>query len=186
MTVYPTPRSKPPTIHDAIAIAAAAHHGHVDKSGRPYIFHPLAVAERFPDEDTQIVAVLHDIVEDTELGLGDLRNFGFTAEVVDAVDRLTRRDGEDYETYLTRVAGTDLSATVKFADIAHNTDSDRLRRLSDPERNRLIAKYEDARIRLARLLGERWRATPESRARKILADAYAEADDGPPDWAYDD
>lgn len=167
MTIYPTPRSKPPTVHDAIAIAAAAHHGQVDKAGQPYLFHPISVASRFKDPTAQIVAVLHDIVEDTELSLSDLRNFGFDDEVLTAVDCLTHRDGESYDAYLARVASDDLATSVKYADIDDNSSGDRLRRLSDPERSRLGVKYHSARVALGVHLAARWRAENDAIAAGI-------------------
>ena len=158
MTVYPTPRTRPPTVHDAIAIAAAAHHGQVDKGGRPYVLHPMRVADQFSDEHLQTIAVLHDVVEDTELSLGDLKNFGFEEPILTALDYLTREKGQPYLAYIARVAGNDDAAAVKFADLEDNLSDDRMARLPHAERVRLTRKYEAARARLSKALADRWRA----------------------------
>lgn len=121
--------------NEAMKIAYRAHHGQVDKSGIPYIFHPLHLAEQMTDEYTTCVALLHDIVEDTAITLSELAET-FPAEVVDAVALLTHNDGVDYEEYISAIRENPIAKTVKLADIAHNTD---LTRLTSPE-DQLAAK----------------------------------------------
>ena len=82
------------TLEKAIQIAVIAHTGQKDKSGEPYILHPLKVMMHVKTEEARIVAVLHDVVEDSEITLQDLKNNGFTQNIVDAVDALTKRKGE--------------------------------------------------------------------------------------------
>jgi (p)ppGpp synthase/HD superfamily hydrolase len=126
-------------------VAARAHEGQTDKSGVPYIEHPRRVASRLSSPEEKMVALLHDVVEDTHLRLEDLRAEGFPAEVVDAVDRLTRRKDQSAEDYLAGIVRSNLAVAVKRADIADNADPERLARLPDVEmRDRLTEKYRHA------------------------------------------
>lgn len=118
----------------AIALAAEAHDGQTDKSGVAYIFHPVRVASTFSDETLQTIAVLHDVVEDTAVTLVDL-DMQFPQGVVNAVDALTRRDGETYPDFILRVSRNPLARKVKIADIRDN-----LR----PGAEHLRARYEAA------------------------------------------
>lgn len=88
------------TIERAVAIAAEAHAGQVDKAGAPYILHPLRVMLSMETVEEQVVAVLHDVVEDTHWNLDALRAEGFSESVLRAVDSLTRRDGESYDSFV--------------------------------------------------------------------------------------
>lgn len=129
-------------------IAAAAHRGQVDKAGQPYITHPARVAARVAgDENAVAAAWLHDVVEDTAVTLADLEE-AFPAEVTIAVDALTRRAGEAPADYYARVRAVPLALTVKLADLADNSDPQRLARLDAATRERLIAKYARARAEL--------------------------------------
>ena len=144
----------------ADSIADKAHEGQTDRNGWPYISHPRRVAlgarklacelaaATHPDTsleelkaEVQIVALLHDTVEDTGVSLAYLARY-FSARIVDAIDALTRRPGESYEAYLGRVRVNDLARLVKLADIADNTDPRRLALLPEPTRSTLMIKYE--------------------------------------------
>jgi (p)ppGpp synthase/HD superfamily hydrolase len=103
----------------AITTAALMHDRQTDKSGAPYIFHPIRVASTFTDEFLQTIAVLHDVVEDTKMTLADLDAM-FPQGVVNAVDALTRREGEAYEDFIQRVARNPSARKVKIADIRDN------------------------------------------------------------------
>ena len=107
-------------------IAEHVHAGQVDKAGKPYIGHPAAVAGFVDGEEEKAVAWLHDVVEDTETTLDDLRGYGFSDEIVEAVDCVTRRKGEDRSDYLARVKSNPLATVVKLADLRHNSDLSRL------------------------------------------------------------
>ncbi len=131
----------------ARAIAAAAHSGQVDKAGRAYIAHPARVAASLTDTAAVAVAWLHDVVEDTAVTLADLRRL-FPAEIVDAVDAVTRRDRETPDEYYTRIRRNPMAVTVKLADIADNAAPGRLAKLDDKTRNRLTRKYTRARAAL--------------------------------------
>lgn len=106
-------------LRDAITIAALAHDGQTDKTGAPYIFHPLRVASTFSDEMLQVIAVLHDLVEDTDTTLSDL-DARFPQAVVSAVEALTRRSEESYKEFIDRVARNPNARLVKIADIRDN------------------------------------------------------------------
>ncbi|MGW4110131.1 HD domain-containing protein [Actinosynnema sp. NPDC004786] len=132
------------TVDDAIRIARAAHEGQVDKSGRPYIDHPLRVMARVSGEHARMAAVLHDVVEDTDVTAEDLRAAGCPPEVVATVLALSHRDGESQEDYLARVRTDPVAVAVKRADIADNTSPPRLALLDPATRDRLRAKYARA------------------------------------------
>ena len=102
-------------LEKAIAIAMDAHAGQLDKAGQPYILHPLRLMFRFEIEVEQIVAVMHDVVEDSEVTLGDLRGSLFSEQIVEAIDCLTKREGEAYEDFITRVLSNDLASGTPFA-----------------------------------------------------------------------
>ena len=114
----------------ALEIAAAAHSGQVDKSGVAYILHPITVAGLVETPEEKTVAYLHDVVEDTAVTLEDLRKEGFPDVIVEAVDAMTRRDGEQRDAYLKRVKNDPIARKVKLADLTHNSD---LSRIPDPK-----------------------------------------------------
>lgn len=132
------------TLDDAIQVARRAHEGQLDKSGRPYIAHPLRVMGALRDEHERMAAVLHDVIEDTQVTLADLTDAGCPAPVLEAVAAISKQPGEDQETYLTRVAANPIALAVKRADIADNMSPDRLSRLDKDTQERLRAKYASA------------------------------------------
>lgn len=131
----------------ALSIAREAHEGQVDKSGHAYIEHPTRVAERLrrrhPDAGAGVIAaaLLHDVLEDTELTRNDLICRGIPSDVVDDVEAVTKRAGEPAEEYFARVRARAGARAVKHADIEDNTDPARLEMLDEATRQRLIAKY---------------------------------------------
>ncbi|MFJ8966886.1 phosphohydrolase [Lentzea sp. NPDC102401] len=132
------------TLEDAITIATAAHDGQVDKSGRPYIGHPLRVMASMTGEHEQMAAVLHDVIEDTPVTASDLLARGCPEVVVDAVVALSHLPEEPQEDYLRRVAANPLALSVKRADISDNLSPARMARLDDATQDRLKAKYARA------------------------------------------
>lgn len=114
------------TLERAIALAAEAHAGQQDKVGEAYILHPLRVMLAVGSPGERIVGVLHDVVEDTPWTLEGLRAEGFSAEVVDAVDALSRREGEDYFDFVLRAGANPLARPVKLADLRDNLDMTRI------------------------------------------------------------
>lgn len=132
----------------ARALATAAHRGQVDKAGDDYITHPARVAAAVAgDPDAQIVAWLHDVVEDTAVTAEDLAA-EFAPHIVAAVLALTRRSGETADAYYARVRADRLALRVKLADIGDNADPSRLAALDRPTRARLTEKYAFARAAL--------------------------------------
>jgi (p)ppGpp synthase/HD superfamily hydrolase len=113
------------TLEAAIRVAVAAHAGQADKGGAPYVTHPLRLMAAVEGEDAQIVAVLHDVVEDTAVTLDDLRREGFGEAVLAAVDRVTHRRDEPYADYVVRCKGDPVARRVKLADLADNARPDR-------------------------------------------------------------
>jgi (p)ppGpp synthase/HD superfamily hydrolase len=131
------------TLGRAIAIAATAHEGQVDKAGAPYILHPLRVLHRLDTTDERIVAVLHDVIEDTPVTLDELRAEGFSDSIIDAIDAVTKRPDEDYMDFVARAAANPLGRKVKLADLEDNRD---LSRISTPTADDYarIEKYDRA------------------------------------------
>jgi (p)ppGpp synthase/HD superfamily hydrolase len=142
-------------IEAAWAIARRVHDGQVDKLGGPYLDHVRRVAEAVrslapPDlvEACVLAAVLHDTVEDGDIGLADLGALGFDRAVVDAVDSVTRRPDEDYTGLIERAAADPVGRWVKLADNLDNGDPARLALLEPATARRLREKYDPARERL--------------------------------------
>lgn len=130
----------------AIALAAEAHRGQVDKAGRPYILHPLRVMQKLDSEPKRIAAVLHDVVEDCGVPLAKLA-VCFGEPIAVAVDALTRREGESYADFIERCGVNDIARAVKLADLCDNMDLSRLPEVTDRDRARQT-KYRRARDRL--------------------------------------
>lgn len=114
------------TLERAIQIAAKAHAGQVDKAGQPYILHPLRVMLTLRSPHERMAAVLHDVVEDTELTFADLAEQGFPAEVIEAVRALTKQPGESRLQAAERAVQNPIARAVKLADVADNMDLNRL------------------------------------------------------------
>lgn len=132
------------TLADAVALATSAHDGQVDKSGRPYIGHPLRVMAAVSGEHAQMAAVLHDVIEDTPVTAASLLEAGCPAAVVDAVVALSHLPDEPQADYLRRVAANSLALLVKRADIADNLSPTRMACLDAATRERLEIKYATA------------------------------------------
>lgn len=121
----------------AIAIAVEAHRGQKDRYGAPYILHPLRVMARVERPAEKIVAILHDVVEDTDWTFEDLRKEGFPEEILGALDCLTKREGEDYQKLVGRAAGNPLARRVKVSDLEDNMDLRRLPEITEKDLERL-------------------------------------------------
>ena len=115
------------TLEKAIQIAAIAHSGQKDKSGEPYILHPLKVMMHVKKEEEQIVAALHDVVEDSGITIQELKNEGFSQNILDAVDALTKRKGETKIEAAKRAAQNKIARIVKLADNKENSDITRIK-----------------------------------------------------------
>lgn len=127
-----------------IMIAIQAHAGQQDKSGYPYILHPLRLMIQMETEEEMMVAVLHDVVEDSDVTLERLAGEGVPASVLQAVSLLTYNNQTDsYQTYLERLKPNPLARKVKLADLRHNMEFTRLLELHPKDLERL-QKYHRA------------------------------------------
>jgi (p)ppGpp synthase/HD superfamily hydrolase len=132
------------TLERAIELAARAHAGQVDKAGQPYILHPLRLMLAVRGTHERMAAVLHDIVEDTDVTFDDLVREGFPAEVVDAVRALTKHTGEKRLAAAHRAAANPIARAVKLADVADNMDLGRIATPTEKDFARL-KEYEAVR-----------------------------------------
>ena len=127
----------------AMKLCFEAHKDQVDKSGLPYVFHPFHVAEQMQDEVTTTVALLHDVVEDTDYTIQDLIDMGFPISVTDALSLLTHDKSIPYMDYVAAIKENTVARIVKLADLAHNSDLSRLGSLNDESCDRYM-KYRKA------------------------------------------
>src|SRR5882724_3413144 len=127
-------------LEKAIRIAVEAHVGQKDKSGQPYILHPLMVMLRGQTGDEKVAGVLHDVVEDTPWTFATLKAEGFPRRVLYALDCLTRRKKEDYEDFIQRLSSNRLARSVKIADLEDNMDARRLASFT-PKDGQRFAKH---------------------------------------------
>lgn len=131
----------------AINTAMFAHSGQRDKGGNPYILHPLRVMSRVTGIDHQVVALLHDVIEDGDLSVNQIaEDFGWT--VADAVAALTRRESETYEAFIERCGRNPIARVVKLADLADNMDLSRLNREPTEADMKRLTKYRLATLAL--------------------------------------
>lgn len=131
----------------ALKLCFEAHKNQVDKSGMPYVFHPFHVAEQMADETSTIVALLHDVVEDTSYTLEDIAAMGFGDEVTDALALLTHDEAVPYLEYVAALRSNPIARAVKRADLMHNGDEGRLDEITPKDRERR-QKYRSALIML--------------------------------------
>jgi len=118
-----------PTLEDTIFLAALAHKGKKDRGGQPYILHPLRVMLSMDSEEERLVALLHDIVQDSEdsgITLQWLEDYGYSPGILKALNHLTRKPSEEYSDYIERVAKNPLAMRVKLANIRENLNKIRL------------------------------------------------------------
>ena len=127
----------------ALSIATEAHRGQFDKAGIDYIEHPIFVASQVDSEEEKAVALLHDVIEDSSVTAEELLNAGLPETVVTAVQILSKKKGQDYQTYLKTVKSNPLARAVKLADLKHNSDLLRLETITDKDLERL-EKYKKA------------------------------------------
>ena len=127
-----------------------AHAGKTDKSGLPYVHHPFHLAEQMDDEDSTVVALLHDVVEDTDYTIGDIKGMGFGDAVVEALKLLTHDPAVPYMDYIKAIADNPLAKKVKLADLEHNSDITRLNHELTEKDHKRLYKYMLARTLLTR------------------------------------
>lgn len=134
-------------LNKAIEIAARAHAGQVDKAGEPYILHPLRIMLTRKIELERICAVLHDVIEDTDITLDALRKEGFHEDVITVLDCLTKRDNEEYDAFIDRILKNETASRVKLADLHDNMDLARIQNPTETDMERL-KKYKKASERI--------------------------------------
>lgn len=127
----------------AFEIAKEAHAGQTDKAGLDYILHPLQVAAEVTTDEEKAVALLHDIIEDTDVTASELLAKGLPDNVVEAVEALTKKHNQNYAAYLAGVKKNRLATAVKLADLKHNSDLSRLEKITQKDRHR-AEKYRKA------------------------------------------
>ncbi|MFS9058253.1 GTP pyrophosphokinase [Streptococcus infantis] len=127
----------------ALSIARQAHEGQLDKAGVDYIEHPIYVASQVDTEEEKAVALLHDVIEDSSVTAEELLNAGLPETVVTAIQILSKKKGQDYQTYLENVKSNPLARVIKLADLKHNSDLSRLSSVTDKDLERL-EKYKKA------------------------------------------
>lgn len=130
----------------AMQIAYRAHDGQTDKAGMPYIMHPVHVAEQMNDEDSCVVALLHDVVEDTAITIDNLREAGFTEKQLSAIKAMTHDKSEPYMVYVEKLSKNPLAVKVKMADLRHNMDRSRIIHFTVKDGERMMKYYKALRF----------------------------------------
>ena len=124
-------------------IAFEAHKEQTDKTGIPYIYHPIHLAEQMSDEVTTCVALLHDVIEDTDMTFEQLESEGFSSPIIDALRLMTHDDHVPYMDYVAEIKKNSIATTVKLADLKHNSDLTRLDYVDEKAIAR-VEKYKKA------------------------------------------
>ena len=127
----------------ALRLCFEAHKEQVDKSGMPYVFHPFHLAEQMETEETTVVALLHDLVEDTDYTIEDLTAMGFGRNITDAIALMTHADDVEYMDYVRAIKENPIAKAVKLADLKHNSDLSRLDTIDEKALKRK-EKYQEA------------------------------------------
>ena len=107
-------------LHKAITIACEAHQGQSSINGEPYILHPLRLLIKAKSNEERIIAILHDVIEKTNISLSDLKNKGFDQNIISSIDSLSRRRSESYIEYIERLMQNKISVKIKLLDLADN------------------------------------------------------------------
>ena len=132
-----------PMTKAALNLCFDAHKDQVDKSGQPYVFHPFHLAEQMDTEEAVCVALLHDVIEDTDFTIDDLRIAGMNDTVLDALLLMTHDPAVEYMDYVKALSHNALARKVKLADLKHNMDESRLDSVTESDLQR-IKKYQEA------------------------------------------
>lgn len=131
----------------ALKLCFEAHKAQLDKSGMPYVFHPFHLAEQMKDETTTVVALLHDVIEDTDYTFNDLIAMGFDGAIIDAIELMTHEEGVPYMDYVEKIKSNPIAREVKLADLRHNSDLSRLDAPTEKDIMR-VEKYRKAIVLL--------------------------------------
>lgn len=131
----------------ALKLCFEAHKAQLDKNGMPYVFHPFHLAEQMKDETTTVVALLHDVIEDTDYTFNDLIAMGFDGAIIDAIELMTHEEGVPYMDYVEKIKSNPIAREVKLADLRHNSDLSRLDAPTEKDKMR-VEKYRKAIVLL--------------------------------------
>lgn len=136
-------------VEKSLKIALKAYSGKKDKAGKIYILHPLRIMAKMESDDERSVALLHDVIEDSDYTSCDLLNEGIPAHIVEAVQTLTSVEGESYDLFVDRVLKNRLATKIKIADIEDNINILRLNSVTEKDLER-ISKYHKAWVKLSK------------------------------------
>lgn len=138
--MYYTPMTKA-----AMKLCFEAHKNQIDKAGIPYVFHPISLAERFGEgrEAETCVALLHDVLEDTDYTVDDIRAAGMNEEVIEALLLLNHNPKVEYMNYVRHLSKNDIARHVKICDLQHNSNLSRLETVTEKDLKR-VEKYKEA------------------------------------------
>lgn len=138
----------------AMRIACEAHNNQLDKGGFLYIHHPLFIAQQLHTENDVVVALLHDVIEDTDMTIDDLKNLGIPQECLDAIDLLSRKEDDVYIEYIQSLRHNKMACRVKRLDLLHNLDFRRL--LQDEKQESRLKRYSKALVMIESYLAEQY------------------------------
>ena len=130
-------------VEKAIEMSYNAHKGQYDKAGKPYISHPIYIANKMKTNEEKIVALLHDVIEDTQVTIDCLKKEGYCEKTIKAIEAITKKPGEDYFDYINRLKEDPLARKIKIEDLKHNMDLNRIKNPSEKDLER-IEKYKRA------------------------------------------
>ena len=117
----------------AMKLIFEKHQNQFDRAGIPYVNHPLHVAESMPDEDSTCVALMHDLIEDTNTTLDDIKAMGFNQKIIETLETLTHDHNEDYYKYVAKLSSNPMAIQVKLSDLYHNSDLSRLNEITEKD-----------------------------------------------------
>lgn len=134
-------------LQEAINIALIAHKNQTRKNGTPYILHPLRVMLKQTSEKSMTAAVLHDVIEDSEITLNDLKNYGFNDEIIEIVRLLTHVKNQSYDEYIQNIIKNPIAVKIKIADLEDNMNLEELPEITENDLKRM-QKYKNALLSL--------------------------------------
>ena len=143
-------------IYKSLEIVTRVFSEKCDKGGFPYIIHLLKVYSGVSDYKEKVCALLHDVVEDTDIGYNDLETVGYDKEIIEILTILTKLKGEDYRDYIDRIISSENvhAMNIKLADLRHNMDSGRIKNPSPNDYERITKRYEPAYEKIINKLNE--------------------------------
>ena len=144
-------------VYKSLEIVTKVFDDKVDKGGFPYVIHLLKVYSNVSDYTEKVCALLHDIIEDTDVTYDDLRKVGYNEEIIEILSILTKLKGEDYRDYIDRIIKSNNyhAMNIKIADLRHNMDPSRIKNPGANDYERIAKRYEPAYEKINNKLNER-------------------------------